>query len=609
MADADDEHTKRQFHFNEQRASLRSDTSQSSSNARERSRHHSLLSERQSLPRTAENFDLYPERADSDTLPSPPGSPSPAPVVPRHRSETAASLGQEKGKKKSKRLSTGRESATSRSKSRPRATSNGRNTEDLLVAASWDNLEFLASPPPELPGLPADRDGYWRTRLHNNESSRSNLPPTASRTPTKQRSRRPSLFSRSNPSNSPRSQNDITALPNMTPNAQQQLNEADKYHQSWETPTAKRMSKCLTEIYTISFLVFFAIWGTLARLGLQALTFYPGAPVIFSELWANVAGAFIMGFVSEDMKLFREEWGSRGGGVGTAQPEDAPAEGHGDLEKQRDKASHSKVKKTIPLYVGLTTGFCGSFTSFSSFVRDVFLGMSNNLLAPAYHPTSSPTALVHRDAGYSVMAILAVVFITVALCYCALKMGGHLAVLLNPVTPTLPFRFTRRVIDPLFVFVGIGTWIGAVVMAALPPHDAWRGQALFACVFAPLGCLTRYYVSLVLNGKLPSFPLGTFACNMFGTAVLGMSYDLQRVAIGGVAGGGLVGCQVLQGIEDGFCGALTTVSTWMLELDTLRRGHAYVYGTSSVVVGLSIMTVVMGSVRWSIGWEAVACAT
>jgi fluoride ion exporter CrcB/FEX len=374
------------------------------------------------------------------------------------------------------------------------------------------------------------------------------------------------------------------------------------------------MSKLLTELYTISFLIFFAIWGSLARLGLQALTFYPGAPVIFSELWANVAGTFIMGFLSEDMRLFREEWGIHGGGgAEIEQPEDEPADGTrgGTLEKQRtiNKKSHGKVKKTIPLYVGLTTGFCGSFTSFSSFVRDVFLGMSNDLPASTYHPTTNPSTLVHRDAGYSVMAILGVIFITVALCFCALKAGAHLAVYMDPITPTLPFRFTRRVVDPLFVVLGIGSWVGAVVMTALPSHNAWRGQALFACVFAPIGCLMRYYVSLLLNTKIPSFPLGTFVCNTFGTAVLGMSYDLQRVAIGGVAGGSIVGCQVLQGIEDGFCGALTTVSTWMLELDTLRRGHAYVYGTSSIVVGLSIITVIMGSVRWSIGWEAVACVT
>ncbi|UPX14764.1 uncharacterized protein EKO05_0005236 [Ascochyta rabiei] len=604
MPDADDELSQRDFYFNEQRASLRSDTSPRSSNARPRSRHQSLLSQRASLPlpRTAEDLHLHAHRADSDTLPSPPGSPSPAPAP------APAPASREQEKRKSKELYTGRDSATSWCKSRTRATSKGRNAEHGLVAAPWDNQDFLASPPPEAPGRPADRDDCWPTRPDNDESSRSNLPPTAPRTPTKQRSPPPSGFSRSNPSNSPQSQNNITALPSMTSSAKKQLNGADRYHQSWETSTAKRMARCLTKVYTISFLVFFAIWGTLARLGLQALTSYPGAPLIFSELWANVAGSFVMGFLSEDTQLFREEWGSTSRGVDTAQPEEEPAGGHRDLEKQRDRASHSKVKKTIPLYVGLTTGFCGSFTSFSSFVRDVFLGMSNDLPAPAYHPTSSPTTLVHRDAGYSVMALLAVVFITVALCYCALRMGAHLAVYLDPMTPTLPFRFTRRVVDPLFVFLGIGSWVGAVAMAALPPHNTWRGQALFACVFAPLGCLARYYISQLLNAKIPSFPLGTFACNLLGTAVLGMAYDLQRVAIGGVAGGSVVGCQVLQGIQDGFCGALTTVSTWMLELDTLRRTHAYVYGTSSVVAGLSITTVIMGSVRWSIGWEAVACA-
>ena len=178
-----------------------------------------------------------------------------------------------------------------------------------------------------------------------------------------------------------------------------------------------------------------------------------------------------MGFLSEDMRLFREEWGSTGGGGGAGfeGPDDEPADGirGGTLEKQRtlDRKSHGKVKKTIPMYVGLTTGFCGSFTSFSSFVRDVFLGLSNDLPAPMYHSTESPSTLTHRDAGYSVMAILGVVFVTVALCFCALKAGAHLAAAMDPATPTLPFRLTRRVIDPLFVVLGIGCWIGAVVMA------------------------------------------------------------------------------------------------------------------------------------------------
>lgn len=209
------------------------------------------------------------------------------------------------------------------------------------------------------------------------------------------------------------------------------------------------------------------------------------------------------------------------------------------------------------------------------------------------------------------MAILAVIFITVSACFAALKIGAHLALLLDPITPTLPFRFTRRFVDPLIVLLGWGCWVGAVVMVVLPPRDAWRGQALFACVFAPVGCLARYYISLYLNPLLSSFPLGTFTVNIFGTAVLGMAYDLQRVPLlqAGIVGGSIVGCQVLQGVMDGFCGALTTVSTWMLEIDSLRKRHAYGYGVASVGVGLGLVVVIMGSVRWTVGWDGIICTT
>ena len=34
---------------------------------------------------------------------------------------------------------------------------------------------------------------------------------------------------------------------------------------------------------------------------------------------------------------------------------------------------------------------------------------------------------------------------------------------------------------------------------------------------------------------------------------------------------------------EGFCGSLTTVSTWVLKLSTLRKGHAYICGMVSLV--------------------------
>lgn len=382
--------------------------------------------------------------------------------------------------------------------------------------------------------------------------------------------------------------------------------------------SAPRQSPLVTELYIVSHLVFFSLWGTLARLGVQWLTFYPGAPLVTPVLWANVGGSFVMGFLAEDRRLFRRGDPAQEKALDPASPDVAAA-----------KKAHAKFKKTIPLYVGLATGFCGSFTSFSSFVRDTFLALSNNLPTPVNHPYStvpSFTSTIHRNGGYSFMALLAVILYTVALSLAALNVGAHLAIALDPFTPAVSFRVTRKLVDPLIVVLGWGCWLGAVFMSIWPPdrpsgplsrgswaNEVWRGEVLYALVFAPVGCLVRYYVSLKVNPIATSFPLGTFAVNVFGCAVEAMCYSIQHVPVtsspGALVGGGRVGCQVLQGVMDGFCGCTTTVSTWVAELQSLRRRHAYFYGVSSVVGGLCVTIIIMGSVRWTVGWSTPACVT
>ncbi|KAI5860615.1 CrcB-like protein-domain-containing protein [Durotheca rogersii] len=379
---------------------------------------------------------------------------------------------------------------------------------------------------------------------------------------------------------------------------------------------AHKVSRLATEIYTVSYLILFAIFGTLARLGLQALTYYAGAPVSFSSVWPNFAGSLVLGFLAEDRMLFRFEWGDpayekqllkvQGNGAGAgAGAENADEEAVVDLAAA--KKAHMATKKTIPLYIGLATGFCGSFTSFSSFMRDLFLALSNDLVAPDTGPVTTP-----RNGGYSFMAALAVLITTVSLSLAGLTVGAQLALALEPVTPSLPFALTRRFLDPLAVLLGWGSWVGAALLSALPPdrfstagleEEIWRGRATLALAFAPLGCLARFYASLHLNGRLaPSFPLGTFAVNVAGTAVLGAAWDLAHLPTGGV-----IGCQVLQGVQDGFCGCLTTVSTWVAELTALRRKHAYVYGAASIAAGLACLVAIMGGLRWSRGFSELAC--
>lgn len=390
------------------------------------------------------------------------------------------------------------------------------------------------------------------------------------------------------------------------------LPEAEKFpsgprEPSHAQPPSPPLSRLATYLFTVSYLVFFSIFGTLARLGLQALTYYHGAPVVTSVLWANVGGSLLMGFFLEDRNLFREEWGDA--------DKNLPDDEH---EMHEHAKRHKSAKKTIPLYIGLTTGFCGCFTSFSSFIRDVFLALSNDLPNPS-------GSIPSRNGGYSFMALVAVILLTVSLSLGALIFGAHLALALTRFTPIIPFKFTRRFLDPLFIFLAWGCWLGAIFLSIWPPdrnsaNEVWRGRALFAIVFAPLGCLARFCVSLYLNPRIPPFPLGTFVANIFGSIILAMAYDLQHVrGIGAPASSSsgsastysiLVSCQILQGIMDGFCGSLTTVSTWVAEMNGLgQRRHAYFYGLLSVAVALGFLVVIMGSLRWTLGFASSVCPT
>lgn len=384
--------------------------------------------------------------------------------------------------------------------------------------------------------------------------------------------------------------------------------EADKETKDEHLQPTKRASLFMTQLYTVSYLILFAILGTLARLGLQAITFYPGAPTVFSSLWPNFGGSLCMGFLSEDRMLFKEERGIptyhqqlEKSKMQVQDEENSSADSSRAVDLAAAKKAHLATKKTIPLYVGLATGFCGSFTTFSSFIRDAFLALSNDLPTPLGLTPS-------RNGGYSFMAAVAVTIITVTASISGLYIGAHIAIFLEPYTPSLPYALIRRIIDRVAVVLAWGSWLGAVFLAIWPPDrdsdgpEVWRGRAVFAIVFAPLGCLCRFYASLYLNGKIASFPLGTFVVNIFGTAILGMSWDLQHVPLGGV-----VGCQVLQGVEDGFCGCLTTVSTWASELAALRRSHAYKYGAASVLTGLCFLIVIMGSLRWTRGFSEILC--
>jgi protein CrcB len=373
-----------------------------------------------------------------------------------------------------------------------------------------------------------------------------------------------------------------------------------------------KMSPRVTTLYTISYLVFFALVGTLIRIGLNTVTFFPGAPIVFSSLWANFAGTLLMGFLTEDRMLFKEEWG-----VPKYDMAINKAATMGDKDALVDlsaaKKAHGATKKTIPLFIGLATGLCGSITSFSSFIRDAVLALTNNLPSPLNHPvdfTVNGTALtttsttVSRDAVHSIMALLAVVIVTLCVFLMALRLGITIAADLGRYTPTIPFIVTRRFLDGLTILLGFGGWIIAIVLSISPPDNNARGIALFSLVFSPIGCLGRFYASMLLNARYPPFPLGTFVVNILGTVILGVAFVFQHSK-----GATIIECQVLQGVIDGFCGCLTTISTFAVELTTLKQSHARIYGISSIGIALGLLVAIMGTFAWAVGLSEPVCVT
>jgi fluoride ion exporter CrcB/FEX len=357
-----------------------------------------------------------------------------------------------------------------------------------------------------------------------------------------------------------------------------------------EKPSASKGAGLFnTELCTISWLVLFAILGTLARLGVQALTTYPDAPFLSTVLWANLGGSLFLGFLLEDRRLFRYTV-------------EIPVES-GDHKGEIDK-----TKKTYPLYIGLATGFCGSFTSFSTFITDAFLALTNALPSPSptspYH-TVAQNAIHSRNGGYSFLATTGILIVQPAVSLAALKTGAHMAIAAEPVLPGLSMRMLHRVLDPFSILLGWGAWLGAVLLCIWPPQHDWRYRATFSVAFAPPGALLRFYLSKHLNARIASFPLGTFIANISGTMIEGMCMDLQhsRTIVANVPGVDAATCAVLQGVMFGFCGCATTVSTWVAELNGLRRRHAWFYGLTSVAVALAFQVVIMGSMGWTVGFD------
>ncbi|KAH9943483.1 CrcB-like protein-domain-containing protein [Epithele typhae] len=196
----------------------------------------------------------------------------------------------------------------------------------------------------------------------------------------------------------------------------------------------------------------------------------------------------------------------------------------------------------------------------------------------------------HRDWFRDAIDGIGQSVFTLAISLSAVTFGAHLASLVRPRVPALrtPPRWARYALSALAVL----TYAAAFPAYFLLPAHV-RAQATAALLFAPPGALARYALSLALNPRLTLFPLGTFAANALGTAALGALQLAQSVRVPGPPSP--AACALLKGLGDGFCGCLTTVSTFAVEVRALDARRAWLYVGLSWFVAQALLAVILGS--------------
>ncbi len=95
--------------------------------------------------------------------------------------------------------------------------------------------------------------------------------------------------------------------------------------------------------------------------------------------------------------------------------------------------------------------------------------------------------------------------------------------------------------------------------------------SLSVAVGAVLGAWLRWWLGNQLNSALPTLPLGTLAANLIGGYIIGLAIEyLARSAT--------LPPEARLFIITGFCGALTTFSTFSAEAVTLLSEQQYWWG-------------------------------
>lgn len=330
----------------------------------------------------------------------------------------------------------------------------------------------------------------------------------------------------------------------------------------------ERLHNRLEYFSILAYLAFFGIIGVLIRYGLEVL-FYDvlsvtrEGTILYTDLPANVVGSFFMGWVGI---VFKKEI----------------------------------LLLSEPLAIGLSTGLMGSITTYAGWNQkmvdllttgDVGAALSGLLLGMAIAQMS---LLAGIDSARGLKLATAAKLRWDQTQHDLENAGKQSPVNLHVSLAVIAFATTCL-------------W-GAALVLLIRGHSSQSLNILWlACLVAPPGVWTRWHLARFngkgVGGRLKWLPVGTLLANLIGASLRAVLGLLQYVVTNHNAP------LFIGGLQLGFLGCLTTVSTFAAEVYTMHVGpmrlKAYIYTILTLGLGLvlgallfSAPALTLGYVKW-----------
>lgn len=248
------------------------------------------------------------------------------------------------------------------------------------------------------------------------------------------------------------------------------------------------------------------------------------------------------------------------------------------------------------LQVCLTTGYCGTFSSFSTFIYEIFI-----------HTVMR--AHLFSNYGCTVSEFFIVNILELCVSMGGLKLGLSLAENIKSllqieekeeeVSSTKYEDLINKLGYYLKSFLTILSIPLTIIMLVLSIvyrhnyHSYWPLSSLFSI----FGAYARYYLSKC-NGKLKNrwsfFPIGTFLANYIATIILSILLILHQRY-----NSEFTKRLVLYSMIEGLTAAMSTMSTLMNEMNKLSLFKSSLYIFLSVMPSYAMMIIIVGSYKWT----------